>query len=182
MPNGNLIEQTCDLVMLIEGIKCGLPFKSTGLTALRNQFVIPLKQERITLADKRTIEPALFHVKARLGAKPDSNAWGSWLNPHPEEFFLYREPGGPSKEEIVSGFKQAQGYLQLTSDKLAALPKFEGIEGPPAPPPERETAPRAKMTITSGRREAPPRSDGPADNETRRGPPIDLEDDDRPPF
>jgi hypothetical protein len=143
MPNGNMVEQTCDLVMLLDGIKCGLPFKSTGLTALRNYFIIPLKQERITLGDGKQVEPALFHVKARLGAKPESNSWGSWLNPTPEEFLLYRQHGGPTEAEIVAGFKAAQGYLQLSADKLKALPVFDGVEGPPAPP-------RTKPIITSG--------------------------------
>jgi hypothetical protein len=186
MPSGNEVEQTCDLVMLIDGVKCGLPFKSTGLTALRNAFIIPLKQKRVTLADGRQVAPARFHVKARLGVKGEHNNWGDWVNPFPEQFFLYREEGGPSKKEIVEGFKAAEGYLQLTADKLAALPNFAAVvNDPPAPSTE-----QPKPIITSGpqgrpasqaRRaaqgEAPPPVE-PRQARREQGPPAEPFDDD----
>jgi hypothetical protein len=187
MPNGNMVEQTVDLVMLLEGVKCGLPFKSTGLTALRNYFILPLKQKRIVLSDGRQVEPALFHVKAKLGSKPESNAFGEWVNPFPEEFFLYREPGGPSKKEIVDGFAQAKGYLQLAEDKLAALPTFATPPTPPEPPEPPalkvvQATPKPDIRSGRGAWTSPPPSphrDDPGPTPSG-GPPIDLEENDTP--
>jgi hypothetical protein len=182
LPNGNLVEQSVDLVMLIDRVLCGLPFKSTGLTALRNGFIIPLKQKTITLADGKQVAPALFHTKVKLGAAPDGNKWGSWLKVSFEEFYLYRQPNGPTGQEIAAAFPHAKNYLQLSSEKLAALPNFADIDGPPAPPPEtpRATEPpsRPKIIISSGKTKSETRPPtGENDYGARRNPPIDLSDD-----
>jgi hypothetical protein len=197
MPNGNILEQTVDLAMSIDGIVCGLPHKSTGLTALRNGLVYPLKQKRIAFPNGVRKPPAFFHTKTTLGSKSESNSFGSWLSPTYNDIRVYREEGGPSKEEIVAAYPQAQGFLQLSSEQLATLPNFAAVvTDPPVPPaaaaakpaPSAEPIPqwehrggpidiRSKPAVWDD--DMPPAPDphdpgpsAPGD----RGPPIDLDD------
>jgi hypothetical protein len=171
-PDGNSLEETIDLVLIVDGVTWGFPHKSTALKVLRNEIFIPLKQRSVILADGRRIHPpALFHCKLIVTAQGDSNAWGEWKLPSCEIAGLYREPGGPTPEEIRYGAKASQPYARLQENALNLL---NGPE-PPAPPPEE--APqreRGKMTITTGSRAA---ETAPPPDYSRGAPPIDLNDD-----
>jgi hypothetical protein len=186
-PDGNSLEETIDLVLIVDGVTWGFPHKSTALKVLRNEIFIPLKQRSVILADGRRVHPpALFHCKLTVTAQDDSNSFGDWKLPSYEIAGLYREPKGPSPEEIRYGAKASQPYGLLQESALELL---NGPE-PPAPPPEPAQRERGKMTVTTGPRAAetaPPRQEAPPprsedDYGGRRGPPIDLNDDDRPPF